>query len=58
MTAPVLYTGPRSAEDTAYDLCWEDRQHRAEDWRRNSSVAVNPLALDAETRPVRPGGAR
>ncbi len=61
--APVLSIGLRSAEQVGYDLAWEARQGRAEDWRRDSSLPSRVVSMltvgedrTAERRPVTAAG--
>jgi len=51
----VIHIGPQSPEQVGYDLAWEDRAGRCDDWRHDAGVQVRPEALAAEDRPRRMG---
>jgi len=50
VSAPVVHIGPQSAEQVGYDLVWEARLGRADDWRRDAvrtAYLVEALAAEA-----------
>jgi hypothetical protein len=54
---PVVHIGPRPAEQVGYDLAWEARLGRADDWRREACVTPRlARALAAEQRRQIRGG--
>lgn len=57
MTAAFLHFGPRTPEQTAWDLVAEERARHWDDWRRSVADQPRPEALAAEARPHRTGGA-
>jgi hypothetical protein len=51
VSAPVVHIGPHSAEQVAYDVVWEARLGRADDWRREEALTPRLAeALAAERR--------
>lgn len=54
--AAILHIGPQSPEQVGYDLAWEDRAGRCDEWLHDVGVVVDRDALAAETRPRATGG--
>jgi len=53
----VVHIGPQSPEQVSYDLAWEDRAGRCDDWRHDAAMTPHLAeALAAETRTTCSGG--
>ena len=51
MNAPVVHIGPQTPEQVGYDLAWQARLGRADDWRRTAGLTPRLAeALAAEER--------